>query len=190
MSITDVKRLNDPEIWKQYMAAVAQSQDRSAYHELYRHFAPKIRSFYLQHGMGNKSDGLTHEVFLKVWQKANSYNPEKASVSTWIFTIVRNLRIDTLRRKKYDEVSEDNVEETASDINILEDLDSQRRNKQLSSLLGSLNSEERFVIQKVYFEDKSHSHAAQELDMTPGVVKSRIRSALKVLRNKLGSEIG
>ena len=51
-----------------------------------------------------------------------------------------------------------------------------------------LNEEQRMVIQKVYFEDKSHQIAAEELEMTLGVVKSRIRSALKLMKKQIGDD--
>lgn len=172
--------------WQSLMQAVGNSQDRAAYHSLYLHFSPKINSFFIQQGLSDKAEELTHEVFIKIWQKAKTYNPEKAQVSTWIFTIVRNLRIDFLRKKKLDEVSgeEETLKDETQDIEKVIEL--KRSKTRLLSVFKSLNEEQRNVLQKVYFEDKSHQAAAEELDMTPGVVKSRIRSALKIMRSHLG----
>lgn len=174
--------------WKQHMLAVASSQDKTAFQSLYLHFAPKIKSFYLNQGMARQAEELTHEVFIKIWQKAGSYNSEKANVSTWIFTIVRNLRIDYLRRRRLDEVSQDDTHDVGEDGKLDLDVDLSRTKKQVQQVFTYLNEEQRNVLQKVYFEDKSHQIAAAELDMTPGVVKSRIRSALKVLRSHMGGE--
>lgn len=170
------------------MLAVASSQDKTAFQSLYLHFAPKIKSFYLNQGMARQAEELTHEVFIKIWQKAGSYNSEKANVSTWIFTIVRNLRIDYLRRRRLDEVSQDDTHDVGEDGKLDLDVDLSRTKKQVQQVFTYLNEEQRNVLQKVYFEDKSHQIAAAELDMTPGVVKSRIRSALKVLRSHMGGE--
>ena len=174
--------------WRQHMAAIAGQQDKQAFQAIYLHFAPKIKSFYLNQGMAHHAEELMHEAFIKIWQKAASYHPEKANVSTWIFTIVRNLRIDFLRRKRIAEVSDEDSPEVGDNGSLELDLDALRDNKQLASVFKLLNIEQRNVLQKVYFEDKSHQAAALELDMTPGVVKSRIRSALKVLRTHLGGE--
>ena len=176
----------DPVRWRHHLLAVAEKRDKNAYQALYVHFAPKIKSFYLQKGLASKAEELMHEVFIKIWQKAASYNPEKAKVSTWIFTIVRNSRIDYLRKKKIDEVNEDDCAESYEESAFEEQLDAERTKQQISNLFELLNDEQRHVIQKVYFEDKSHQIAAEELDMTPGVVKSRIRSALKILRSHMG----
>ena len=178
----------DPERWKFHMKAIGESQDRRAYQAVYQHFAPKVKSFYIQQGKSAKAEELTHEVFLKIWQKAKSYNPEKAQVSTWIFTIVRNLRIDFLRKKKLDEVYVEQDTLLAEDSPLDDNIELARSKSQLLEVFKLLNVEQRNVLQKVYFEDKSHQIAANELEMTPGTVKSRIRSALKILRSQMGGE--
>jgi RNA polymerase sigma-70 factor (ECF subfamily) len=175
-------------IWRQHMQAVSETRDRAAFQELYLHFSPKIKSFYLHQGMAAMAEELSHEVFIKVWQKAASYNPEKANVSTWIFTIVRNLRIDYLRRKRVKEVSDEDTVEPGKEDTLDLDYDLSRNKNKIQKVLTQLNQEQRHVLQKVYFEDKSHQIAAAELEMTPGVVKSRIRSALKILRSQMGGE--
>ena len=67
-------------------------------------------------------------------------------------------------------------------------IDSSRDKKNISTIMQLMNEEQRLVVQKVYFEDKSHSVVAQELGMTLGEVKSRVRSGLKVLRLNLGGD--
>ena len=168
--------------WRQYMLVISEQRDKNAFQALYLHFSPKIKSFYLRQGLNAIAEELTHEVFIKVWQKAASYNPEKANVSTWIFTIVRNLRIDYLRRKRLIEINDEDTVEVSEDNTLDLDIDFSRNKKNIQQILSGLSEEQRNVIQKVYFEDKSHQIAAEELYMTPGTVKSRIRSALKILR--------
>ncbi len=174
--------------WQAEMLAIAETQDRVAYKSLYLHFAPKVSAFFVQQGLADKAEELTHEVFIKIWQKAKTYNPSKAQVSTWIFTIVRNLRIDFLRKKKLDEVSSDEDNIASDSDNIEKVIELKRSRSKLLSIFKSLNEEQRNVLQKVYFEDKSHQAAADELEMTPGVVKSRIRSALKIMRSQMGGK--
>ena len=177
-----------PEKWKLLLAAVAENRDRAAFQALYLHFSPKIKSFYFNQGMSAQAEELTHEVFIKVWNKAGSYQADKANVSTWLFTIVRNLRIDYLRRKRLELVSDDDSPEPGESADYDLEIDFSRNKKQIHAVLQQLNDEQRNVLQKVYFEDKSHQQAADELELTPGVVKSRIRSALKLLRSHMGGE--
>lgn len=174
--------------WQQHMRAVATQKDKGAFQALFVHFSPKIKAFYLSNGMASLSEELTQEVFIKIWQKASYYNPQKAQVSTWIFTIVRNLRIDYLRKNSIDEISDENTIEQSDEIQLDNQLAGNKQKQDIRSNLHKLNFEQRNVIQKVYFEDKSHQIAAAELEMTPGVVKSRIRSALQILRAEMGGK--
>lgn len=174
---------------KQYMHAVAIEQDKNAYRALYFYFAPKVKTFFKQQASASHAEEMTHEVFIRVWQKANTYQADKANVSTWIFTIARNLKIDLLRQKRIIEVK---LDDSHSDLHIIEDdiheeLISADDKIKLANNFKYLSNEQKSVILKVYYEDKSHQLAAQELDLTLGVIKSRIRSSLKVLRHHIGS---
>ena len=175
---------------KQDMQALAAKQDKKAYKNLYLYFAPKVNTFFKQHASTCDADEMTHEVFIRVWQKAKTYRAERANVSTWIFAIARNLKIDVLRQKRITEVSLDDSHSQLqiSEDNVHKELVSTSEKIQVTNNLKHLNEEQKQVILKVYFEDKSHQLAAQELGLTLGVIKSRIRSSLKVLRHHLGSQ--
>jgi len=172
--------------WREHLIAVSQKRDKQAFHALYLHFAPKIKSFYINHWMSARAEELTNEVFLRVWQKAASYKADKANVSTWIYTIARNLKIDELRKKRVSEVNQEEHEEAAVEDNQEDKVDLGREKSKINAIMKLMNEEQRQVMQKVYFEDKPHSRVAQELDMTLGEVKSRVRSGLKVFREHLG----
>ncbi len=174
--------------WVEHLKAISESKDRSAFGALYSYFAPKIKSFYIQHGLPEQSEELMQEVFVRVWRNAASYHPEKAAVSTWLYTIARNLKIDFLRKKRPEEISDEELVNIEDDTNLTQDVEASQAKNRISSVFHLLNEEQRNVIQKVYFEDKSHDIAARELNMTPGVVKSRIRSSMKIFRSKLGGE--
>jgi len=177
---------SDAKRWREHLTAVGENSDKQAYHSLYLHFAPKIKSFYMQHGMTVQAEALTQEVFLRIWLKANTYNAKKANVSTWIYTIARNLKIDELRKNRVTEVNQEDHEEAIVEDNQHEKIDLERDKQDIRTLMMKMNDQQRQVMQKVYFEDKSHSEAAKELEMTLGEVKSRVRSGLNVLRVNLG----
>lgn len=174
--------------WKSHLVAVAEKRDRTAFAALYGYFAPRIKSFFIQQGMADHSEELMQEVFVKVWHKAQSYNPEKAAVSTWIYTIARNLRIDFLRKKRIDEVPEEDAEEPAEESQFQLNVENNQIRESIQAVFKFLNQEQRNVIQKVYFEDKSHEQASRELQMTLGEVKSRVRSSMKVFRARFRGE--
>lgn len=174
--------------WKAHLIAVAERKDKDAFHALYCYFAPKLKSFYSQNGFFHQAEEMVQEVFIRVWNRAPTYDANKAAVSTWIYTIARNYRIDVLRKKQLSIADEENIPESGYQQDLDDELNLERGGDELKDAIANLSQEQRMVIQKVYFEDKSHQVAAEELGMTLGVVKSRIRSALKVMKSQIGDD--
>ncbi|HKI74108.1 MAG TPA: sigma-70 family RNA polymerase sigma factor, partial [Pseudomonadales bacterium] len=86
------------------MRAIAKSRDRAAFSSLFGYFAPRIKTYLMQSGVGQeRAEDLVQETMVMAWRKAALYQPEKAAVSTWLFQIARNKLIDHLRRYKYPE---------------------------------------------------------------------------------------
>lgn len=167
--------------------AVASRRDRDAFARLFKHFAPRLKGFGLRRGTDvASSEELAQETMLTVWRKAETFDPARATVSTWIFTIVRNKRIDLFRREGHPEA--DLVEAahqpyegpTADD-----EFDRVKSGETLRGALTVLPAEQLEVLQKAFFEDKPHSAVAAELGLPLGTVKSRIRLALARLRSAL-----
>jgi RNA polymerase sigma-70 factor (ECF subfamily) len=79
--------------------AVALRSDRGAFSALFKHFAPRIKAYLMRSGMAPElAEELAQDTMVNVWRKAASFDSERAQVSTWIFTIARNLRVDHFRR--------------------------------------------------------------------------------------------
>ena len=184
----DAAQQDDVQKWKAHLSAVAATQDRDAFHALYCYFAPKLKTFYSQNGFYHNAEEMVQEVFIRVWNRAPTYNPEKSAVSTWIYTIARNYRIDLLRKKQLTIADEETIPESGYQQDLDNDLNLDRGGQSIKDAMLDLNQEQRMVIQKVYFEDKSHQIAAEELGLTLGVVKSRIRSALKLMKRQIGDD--
>ncbi|HSS13335.1 MAG TPA: sigma-70 family RNA polymerase sigma factor [Rhizomicrobium sp.] len=80
---------------------IAEARDRAAFQELFEHFAPRVKAYAMKLGAPSQAaEDLAQEAMLTVWRKAGLFDPSRASASTWIFTIARNLRIDLLRRER------------------------------------------------------------------------------------------
>ncbi|QND55198.1 sigma-70 family RNA polymerase sigma factor (plasmid) [Phyllobacterium sp. 628] len=171
------------------IAAIAQSGDRAAFAALFAYYAPRIKGFFMRGGMApGQAEELAQETMLTVWRKAGLFDAGKASASTWIFTIARNLRIDIIRRERYPaahlmEEHEPELEPSPAD-NLLHVEDEQR----VRTAMQSLSPEQINVIRLHYFDDKPHSEIARTLDLPLGTVKSRLRLAMQHLRNLLGEE--
>ncbi len=180
-----------PEDATYLMAQIAANQDRDAFETLFRHYAPRVKAYMLKLGTDVAlSDELAQETLLMVWRKAAQFDRAKASPSTWIFTIARNLRIDVFRKNNRPELDPNDpalvpeAEEPAD-----EQVDRVQRARLIRAAMKSLNEEQAEVIRLSFFEDKSHSVIAGELDLPLGTVKSRLRLAFGRIRKELGEDV-
>ena len=172
------------------MRAVAQNQDRVAFAELYERYAPKIKSFVLRLGAdGMTADEVVQESMIAVWRRAETFDKEKASVSTWLFTIARNKRYDLIRRSQRPIPDPaDPAFEIQGEIPQDEKVDMSRRQDRVRAAIAVLPAEQAELVRLSFFEGKAHSTIADELDLPLGTVKSRVRLALGKLRKVMESE--
>lgn len=177
----DNERLGD------LIVAIASGGDREAFASLFRHFAPRLKAFAIRQGVGaSTAEELMQESMLSVWRKAHTFDPQRATASTWVFTILRNKRIDMLRREHRPDANIDDVPERVSeDANADDDYQAQQVRTLLRNAMDTLPADQVEVLQKAFFEDKSHSVVAEELNLPLGTVKSRIRLALSRMRSTL-----
>jgi len=168
--------------------AIAERQDRAAFEELFRCFAPRIKSWILRAGSGPAAaEEMAQETMLLVWRKANLFDPARAGAATWIFTIARNLRVDTIRRERHpSEIMPEAVEQAEAPTLPDTAIDIAERDARIRVALDQLPAEQAEVIHKAFFEDKVHSDIEKELGIPLGTVKSRLRLAMARLRSALG----
>ena len=166
--------------------AVARLRDRGAFAELYRHFAPRLKSFVMRSGVpADQAEELAQEAMVAVWRRADTFDRRRAAASTWVFTIVRNKRIDSLRRLMRPPIDAEAYAATlmegapqAADTAFI----ASEWQDRLHGLIEALPGDQKQVLEKAFYEDKTHSAIAAELRLPLGTVKSRIRLALQRLR--------
>ncbi|WP_068300722.1 sigma-70 family RNA polymerase sigma factor [Pararhodobacter sp. CCB-MM2] len=167
------------------MLRVAQQADRQAFAQLFAHYAPRVKAFLMKSGtVPALAEDCAQDVMATVWRKAGQFDPSRASVATWIFTIARNRRIDVLRRDRRPE-PEDLPWGPEPEPDQLDALALQRDTERLGQALAELPDEQRVLIERAYFGDLSHSEIATATGLPLGTIKSRIRLALEKLRQKL-----
>lgn len=166
---------------------IANHGDRQAFAALFRHFAPRLKAYLRRMGAAEGlAEELAQEVMLIVWRRAPQFDHRQAGASTWIFTIARNKRIDSLRRERRPEFDPDDptlVPEPLAAADRTVELGQQE--ERLKHAVTALPQEQSRLLHMAYFEDKSHSHIAAELGLPLGTVKSRLRLALARLRTML-----
>ena len=177
----------------QLVLQIAQHNEQ-AYLELFESCAGRLKAYAIKCG-SNASDAedLLQECMLTVWNKAPQFNPKAASAMTWMYTIIRNRRIDLLRKEKpnliqsFDLWPDGDFELAYSDqfasSQLDDDVESDLNVNLVRILIESLPEEQRQIVYKVYFEGKSHSEISLDLGLPLGTIKSRLRLAMKKLDN-------
>ena len=171
--------------WVGHMERIRDMQDRKAFAEIFGHFAPRIKGFLMKSGADSTlAEECAQEVMATVWLKAHMFDPARASVATWIFTIARNRRIDIVRRERRPEPEDlpwgPEAEPEQEDVLAL-----QQESELLGHALKELPPAQRDLIEKAYFGDMTHSEIAAETGLPLGTIKSRIRLALDRLRHAM-----
>ena len=171
--------------WSSAMQDIARLRDEAAFAALFAHFAPRVKAFLIKSGSAPAlAEDCTQDVMATVWHKAAQFDPARASVATWVFTIARNRRIDLLRKARRPEPEDlpwgPEPEPDQADALVL-----QQETAKLGEALKTLPAAQRELIEKAYFGDLSHGEIAGITGLPLGTIKSRIRLALDKLRQAM-----
>lgn len=172
-------------LWADQVARIRDRQDQVAFAELFAHFAPRVKAFLMKSGADHTlAEECAQEVMATLWRKAHMFDPARASVATWIFTIARNRKIDALRKQRRPEPEDLNwgpeAEPGQEDVLTL-----QQESEKLRRALAALPAAQRDLVKRAYYGDLSHSEIADETGLPLGTIKSRIRLALERLRHSM-----
>lgn len=164
--------------------------DQAAFQKLFKLLAPRINSHLRRGGMAPAdAENLLQDVFLVVWRKAALFDARLASARTWIFTLVRNRRIDLERAAQREQRLVADFARSEGGVDSYEvDMLAQAFGARVGALLEVLPPEQREVLIKCYVEGKSQREIADESGLPIGTVKSRARLAFERVRAVLGEE--
>ncbi|HOY77693.1 MAG TPA: sigma-70 family RNA polymerase sigma factor [Hyphomonadaceae bacterium] len=172
------------------LVLVATRQDRTAYAELFGYYAPRVKSYLMRLGADNaQAEEITQDVMVTVWRKAQLFDRAQASVSTWIFRIARNRRIDVFRRTKKPGLDPEEpmilpaaAEAPDARIEIME------TETRIRAAMKDLPEEQLHLLRLAFYEGLSHREIADKLDLPLGTVKSRIRLAFGKMKARLEND--
>ena len=165
-----------------------QQKDVKAYEKLYNMYCNSIS------GVVNtivKNDEvaqeITQDVFIKAWNKADTYTAKKGRFFTWILNIARNAAIDYTRSKKFKQSKQNHNADFFVDILETSDsLDTATNTIGLKEFVTKLGDKCKAVIELLYFKGFTQKEASEELNMPLGTIKARNRSCIGELRTMLG----
>ena len=176
---------NDAARWAKELKLVRDEKNIEAFERLFNHFAPKVKGFLMKSGTDSAMvEECVQEVMATVWNKANLFDPTRASAATWIFTIARNKKIDALRKQRRPEPEDlgwgPEHEPDQEDVVAL-----QQETERLGQAIANLPMKQRQLLERAYFSDMSHNEIAAATGLPLGTIKSRIRLALERLRHAM-----
>ncbi len=169
----------------QWMLAIRNNRDRSAFAQLFDFYAPRLKGFVMRTGTSAaEAEEIVQDVMLTVWRKAAQFDPERAQVSGWIYQITRNRQIDVVRRTSRampEELKQtDEHEPDAGQILAVE-----QEASRLKLALARLKPDQRMMVEKAYLGELTHQEIQDETGLPLGTIKSRIRLGLERLRHEL-----
>ena len=177
-------------------ARVAQG-DRKAFETLYDRHASMVLGITLQiTGERAVAEDIVQATFWRLWQSADTYQPERGPFTAWLFRIARNLAIDAYRRHSIRPkaiTDENNVESLVDgipdpDMDVPEQAQANLMAQQARTALKSLPSEQRQVIELAYFSGMTRQETAKVTGQPVGTIHTRARLGLQKFREALENE--
>ncbi len=174
------------------LISLVEGGDAEAFAVLYdRHGRPAYSLAYRMMGEKQAAEELAQNAFIKVWRRAGSYRAERASVRTWILSIVHNRGIDQLRSHASRRRLQEKIEASAASSQPSEAFAETWRNtqsEQVREALSTLPKEQLKILELAYFSGYTHVQIAELLGVPLGTVKGRMRAGLKKMRAYFGSQ--
>ena len=153
--------------------------------KLYEEYHDKVFGYLFNH-TSHKEDAedLTNDVFLKAFRSLESFDESRASVSTWIFTIMRNTLTDHFRRGH---ISEELNEDFISPDNIENSYLRKETLEELAGALKELPREQRDIIILRYYDGLSLTEISEKLNISYGMIKVKHKNALAAMQKLLSN---
>jgi RNA polymerase sigma-70 factor, ECF subfamily len=171
------------------LARVA-TRDSQAFAKLYRLTEAKLHGVVARIvSRGDLSGEILQEAFVRIWERAGDFDPNKGSAIAWMATIARNRALDEVRRVRPVslETMPEGFEPAAETV---DPLASRERSEQLSALmrcLEQLEGEKREAILLAYYRGASREALGRRYDKPVPTIKTWLRRSLMQLRDCLGS---
>jgi RNA polymerase sigma-70 factor (ECF subfamily) len=141
-----------------------------------------------------EAEEILQQVFVRVWTRAELYDPRLGGPMPWLVRLARNCAIDRLRARRardgasWTPLDESMAEPAASNTDSRTPeaaaVDAERRGK-VRDALDALPAEQRRLIEAAFFEGYTHSELAERFGLPLGTVKTRIRAGMIAMRQRL-----
>jgi len=176
-----------------WLASIANKQDARALSDLFTIYGPKLKGWLMARGVGNgTAEDIVQDVMIKVWTKAASFDPAKASFATWVYRMTRNRWIDHQRKHGRMDVRDPELMKIIADDEVPSaeaNFMAQQNSDILQEQIVRLTPTQQKAIRMAYMEFKTHKEIAAETGLPLGTVKTRIRSAIQALKANMAKHV-
>jgi RNA polymerase sigma-70 factor, ECF subfamily len=150
----------------------------------YAAHGPELYRFALrQLGDGGAAQDVVQEVFLRAWRASDSYDPQLASLRTWLFAIARNVVVDEARRFAVRPWQRNLTDGSAPEVRGEEPADERLVDAWVvEEALRRIGQDHRTAIVQTHLRGRPHDEVAAELGIPVGTLRSRVFYGLKALR--------
>jgi RNA polymerase sigma factor (sigma-70 family) len=166
--------------------------DQEAFRGLFGRYAPAAKALALRVvRQSNLAEEIVQEAFMALWKNPDGYDHQRGSVKSWLMGMVHHRAVDLVRReeahRRRAEQAIPEAMETEPDPaeQVVDEVGAPQEQRQVRTALTALPAEQRRVIELMYFEGKSQSQIAAELELPLGTVKSRTLLGMRRLRGAL-----
>ena len=152
--------------------------------QIYKDYKDKVFAYIRNHvnSIADAED-LCEDVFVKIFEKIDTYDENKSRLSTWIYSVTSNTVIDFYRTNHISsEIPEDLSDERSS---IEEDYLNQENLEALAGALRELPQEQMDIIVLRYYKGLTLQEVAEKMSLSYGITKLRHREALGTLQRLL-----
>lgn len=171
---------------KDLIARVAR-QDQSAFVALYDRYSSRIHTLIL-HMVNDRmlAEEILQETFLRVWRRADQYDPARGSLLVWLLAVARRTTLERLRFESRRPALSDGDEQSTflESLPEPETTSDEARWRSLYLAVQSLPDEQKKVIELAYYQGLSQSEIAEMLGLPLGTVKTRLRAGMLRLRQQ------
>jgi RNA polymerase sigma-70 factor, ECF subfamily len=134
------------------------------------------------------SEETTQEVYLEVWRTAAEYDSAKGSALAWLLTMAHRRAVDRVRSEEAGSRRESRygaaTVEPASDV-VADSAIAGDERRRVIECLAALTDAQRQCIELAYYDGLTYAEVSQRLAANLSTIKSRMRDALRGLRNCL-----
>ncbi len=169
------------------MVARLIAKDQSALDYLYDHYSGALYGVVFRILKKEEiAEEVLQDIFLKIWDKIESYDATKGKLFTWMINIARNQAIDKARSKEASKGRKtDDIDYLVNKIDIQEHSQLPIDAIGLKEVLLKLSEDQQFIVNQLYLKGYTQSEVAEEFNIPLGTVKTRLRLAMIELRSIL-----